>query len=97
VIVNHDESLLDAVHDKLWLSVLIANDPVPPEPETLAEVGLMVRTAPNWVKGMVTDDPSVPVTTIFAVRLAAVGVAAAEYWMAPSPFPEAPDVIVSHD
>lgn len=97
VIVNH-EALLDAVHCKVWLLVLIVNDPVPPEPETFAEDGLIVRTAPNCVNGMVTDCvPSAGVTVMFAVRLTAVGVAAAEYCMEPFPFPELPDVIVSQD
>lgn len=60
--------LLETVHCKVVLLVENKNDPVPPVPGTVAEVGLMVAVVPACVTTALTAVPVDGVTVMVAVR-----------------------------
>jgi hypothetical protein len=78
VIVSH-ESLLDAVHCRVELLVVMANEPVPPALAAFADDGLIVRTAPIWVTASVAGVPVEGATVIVALRSAAPELPSTEY------------------
>src|SRR5215471_15158210 len=76
VMVNHDW-LLFTVHWRAVAAVVTVTDPVPPAAGTLAEVGLIVNTPPDWVIVIVIIGPRDGFPVSVAVRDVASGFGAA--------------------